>query len=306
MSAGTSNSSGTENTTQDSTGTRTGTSTQNQNANTTFNTAGTTQTHVPRWAAVANKGLFDERAGGEHEAVDFLTGLLQTPGDAASGTNNRYATALNNLFATNLTRARSGDAQSVGVGKQGQREAAALTDAQTSAITSGASAANSLLTNANPYAALDFTRLISPQTQNTTGTSNTTGTTTTQSDEATTGHQTGATQQQGTNSGYGITICCFIFMEHYRGSLPWFVRRCRDEFCSGSRVSGYRRMANWLVPRMRESKLVASMVWQMMIRPLTAFGGWLYHEKGYEHGWLAAPIVALWFGLWAVTGKEQE
>lgn len=303
MSAGTSSSSGTEQSQQNSKGTRAGTSNQAQQSNTTFDTTGTSSVAVPRWAKTGNEALFNERAGGEHEAVDFLTGLLSNPLDSSGNDHNRYATALNNLFSTQLTRARSGDSQSVGVGKQAMRESDALVGAQTSAIQTGAGAANSLLTNANPYAALDFSRLISPTTQHTTGMSGTTGNTTTQSKEATTGQQTGNTQQQGSNGGFGITICCFIFMEAYHGKMPWYVRRCRDEFCSGERVSGYVRMARWLVPWMRRSKLVGSIVWRMMISPLTGFGGWLYGQNRW--GWLLAPIVAFWFGFWAITAEKE-
>lgn len=305
MSAGTSNSSGSESSNASSTGTRTGTSKQDSTQNTTFDTSTLQQTQVPVWARRGAKDLFAGRQAGEHEAVDFLTGLLSNPLDS-SEPKNRYAKALDDVFSTQLTRARSGDAQSVGVGKQGQREAAALTGAQTAAIGTGTNAANSLLTNANPFSALDFTRLISPTSSTTHGTSDTTGQINTQSNEQTAGQQQSSGQSSGSNSGFGITLCCFIFLEYYHGKLPWFVRRCRDEFCSGRRVTGYRRMASVLVPKMRQSKLVTSTVWQFMIRPLTAFGGWLYHEPGYGRGWLAAPIVAFWFGIWSLLGKEKK
>lgn len=304
MSAGTSSSSGTEDSNVNSTGQKQGTSTQNVNSNTTFDTNQTSQTKVPAWARQGAQGLFNERAGSEHEAVDFLTGLLSNPLDN-SQPKNRYASALDNLFETNLTRARSGDAQSVGVGKQGQREAAALTDAQTAAIGTGASAANSLLTNANPFAALDFTRLISPTSSQTSGTSNTQGVTQTNTDETSKGTQQSNTTQSGSNGGFGITICCFIFLEAYHGNMPWFVRRCRDEFCSNGRVEGYNRMARTVVPLMRKSQLVRSLVWLLMIKPLTAFGGWIYGEKGYEMQWWTFPFTAFWFSFWNLYGRKK-
>lgn len=304
MSGGTSGSSGTESSNTNSRGTRTGTSLQDSNQHTVFSNTTTGQTKAPLWSQTGNRALFNDRASASGEATDFLTGLLSNPLDETQP-KNRYSRALDDLFSSQLTRARSGDAQSLGIGKQAIREAAALTGAQTSAINTGASAANSLLTNASPYASLDFARLISPNVAQSTGGANTVGKTQTQSDEVTTGQQQTQGQSSGSNSGFGITLCCFIFLEHYHGNLPWYVRRCRDEFCSGRRVSGYRRMAVRLVPMMRKSALVRSMVWWLMIRPMTRFGGWLYDDRTGVGGWLYAPVTAFWFGFWAMLGRKE-
>lgn len=304
MSAGTSNSSGTDNTNTKSTGTMTGTQTGNTSSNTVFNNTGVAQTKVPGYANAANKTLLTQNMGANSNAVDFLSGLLSNPLDT-SAPKNRYSTALDNLFKTELTRARSGDSQSVGNAKQGQREASAITDAQTAAIGTGTTAAQSLLSGANPEDQLNFARLIAPQVTSNAGTANTTGTSKTNTQQATTGTQNTNENMSGSNSGFGITLCCWIFMEHYRAvPMPWYVRRCRDQFCSGSRVAGYRRMASWLVPLMQKSALVSSINLWLMIKPMERFGAWLYGESRW--GWLAAPVTAFWFGLWNVTGKEEK
>lgn len=304
MSAGTSNSSGTDTTNTKSTGTLVGSQTSNTNQNTQFNNTGVAQTKVPTYATNDNKTLLAQNMGANSNAVDFLTGLLSNPLDTTAP-KNRYSTALDNLFSTELTKARSGDSQNVGNAKQGQREAAALTDAQTAAIGTGTTAAQSLLTGANPEDQLNFARLIAPQVTNNAGTANTVGKTNTTTQQATTGTQNTNENSSGSNSGFGITLCCWIFMEQYRlRPMPWYVRRCRDEFATGRRVVGYRRMATYLVPLMQKSALVSSINLWTMIKPMERFGAWLYGESRW--GWLAAPVTAFWFGLWSVTGKEDK
>ena len=300
MSAGVSNSKGNESTKGRSTGTRKGEQYQTQNTQTSFDNTSRTTTEVPQWARLMNRNIAEGRAESERGSRDFLESLLTDPYDT-SQPQNRFGAAINRLFDYNLARARGGTGQN-GVARQGFREGAALAGAQDAAIGQGVGAATSLLQNANPMAALEWQRLIAPTTRQDSGTasSDTFGHTTT--DEVTRGREQSATSMTGRNSGYGITICCFIFMEAYRGKkMPWYVRRSRDEFASGPRVEGYRKMAKHLVPMMRRSMLVRSMVEFAMVSPLTRFGKWVYGEGG--HGWVFAPVVAFWFMLWALMGK---
>lgn len=307
MSAGVSNSKGKEVTNQTSSGSRKGTSSTTGGSDVTFNNASTgfEQTQVPEYAQKLNKRILFERVGDESNARDFLSSLLSDPYSGGTS-SNRYGDAINRLFDTQLARARTGDASSKGIAKQGFREAAALTGAQDAAIAQGTGAANSLLTNASPLANLDWARLMAPKATSSTagGTANTLTNQLTKSNDITSGVQQGTTNSTGSNSGFGITLCCFIFLEAYSGKLPWFVRRCRDEFASGPRVAGYRCMAAKLVPLMRKSKLVLWLVKKLMTEPLTKWGGWLYIEPGYKLGFIYFPIVLFWFGLWAAIGRK--
>lgn len=110
---------------------------------------------------------------------------------------------------------------------------------------------------------------------------------------------------QGYGAGAGAS-CCFIFLEAYNGMLPWWVRECRDEFVNPRRRSGYVRMSRWLVPAMKRSWVVRTLVNELMIRPLTLWGGFYKQVKGYESFWFLKPVVKFWFRVWDVTANQQE
>src|SRR5574343_1702324 len=78
--------------------------------------------------------------------------------------------------------------------------------------------------------------------------------------------------------------CCFIFMESYNGLLPWWIRRCRDAFYTPTRRLGYTRMSKILVPMMEKSKFIRGLVNELMIAPLSAYGGYLHQVPGYSNG----------------------
>jgi len=301
MSAGVSNSKGTEVTDTNSVGQRKGNSWTQGQQDTAFNNTSTSQTNVPAWARTLNKNIAQGRASDEGDARGFLNSLLHDPYDAGNEGQNRFGAAIGRLFDYNLAKARGGTSQN-GVARQGFREGAALAGAQDAAIGQGVTAANSLLTNANPLAALEWERLVAPQVRNDSGTATTDTMQHTLSREDTKGQETANTRMSGQNSGYGITLCCFIWLAHYQGKpIPWYVRRSRDEFASGPRVEGYRKMAKYLVPAMDESMLVRSMVKWLMIKPLESFGKWIYGEGG--HGYMCTPLVIFWFTIWSLTGK---
>jgi hypothetical protein len=304
MSAGVSNSKGRETTDTASRGSSKQKSWQLQDSDTTYDNTSTTQTNVPKWAKQLNRNIATERAEDERGSRDFLSALLTDPYDT-SGPQNRYGAAIGRLFDTKLAEARGGTSNT-GVARQGFREGAALAGAQDMAIGQGVNAANSLLVNANPLAALEWERLVAPQVKKDSGRTNTNTNTQNVAQTNTMGSERSHTSMTGQNSGYGITLCCFIFMEHFgKQKMPWFVRRCRDEFASGPRVEGYRRMAKYTVPLMQRSRLVRSLVNLLMIAPLCGFGGWLYgaKPKRYRFGWVAFPMVAFWFSLWAAMGQ---
>lgn len=103
-------------------------------------------------------------------------------------------------------------------------------------------------------------------------------------------------------------MCCFIFMEAYNGSMPWFVRDCRDEFApeSSARRRGYIKMASWLVPLMQRYKTVRKTVNGLMINPLTRWGGYYKKVKGYRTGFIYKPFVRAWFWIWEKTGNKNK
>lgn len=119
-----------------------------------------------------------------------------------------------------------------------------------------------------------------------------------------------AFQGQGDQSSTAYTIgspCCFIFMESYHGDIPAHVRECRDELApeNESRRRGYVSMSKWLVPAMRVSNLARSLVWWLMIRPMTLAGGWRQKVAGYENYYYLAPVAYAWFSVWSLIGKTK-
>lgn len=98
------------------------------------------------------------------------------------------------------------------------------------------------------------------------------------------------------------SVCCFIFLEATNGKLPWYVRRERDYYYhKDSRLpAGYKRMAAWLVPLMRRSHLVKWLVNTLMVKPLTAVGG--YHHCVNNYGKYLRPVKHIWFYIWRNYG----
>lgn len=123
--------------------------------------------------------------------------------------------------------------------------------------------------------------------------------------------QTGASSAlQQTNSipSYISAIggaCCFIFLEAYNGELPWWIRKCRDYYYEQEPqvATGYKRMAKWLVPAMKHSRLVRWAVNRFMIQPLTLYGGWLMCVEGYEDCQQFQSYKRFWFNVWRKLGK---
>ena len=111
--------------------------------------------------------------------------------------------------------------------------------------------------------------------------------------------------QTATSMGGALNLCCWIFMEAYNGEMPKHVRECRDEFApeNSARRIGYIKMSRWLVPAMRTSAKVRTLVNHLLIQPLTRWGG---HYKGVRPG---SPSLVdslakhFWFKTWELYGK---
>lgn len=101
--------------------------------------------------------------------------------------------------------------------------------------------------------------------------------------------------------------CCFIFLESYHGKLPWWVRFCRDYYYARQPdvARGYKRMAKWLVPMMRRSRIVRGIVWRFMVKPITEYGGYLCNVPGYKDGWRFEPFKNFWFWSWSKLGRAS-
>lgn len=108
-----------------------------------------------------------------------------------------------------------------------------------------------------------------------------------------------ANSAQGYAHSVGENVnCCFIFLESFNGRMPWFVRLCRDRYYAQEPqvASGYKQMAKWIVPMMRRNQWVRRIVDILMVKPITAYGGYLYNQNKY--GWLCKPFKLAWFSIW--------
>ena len=98
--------------------------------------------------------------------------------------------------------------------------------------------------------------------------------------------------------------CCFIFIEADDGKLDRVARRYRDEKGTPEARSGYRRLANWLVPKMRESKTIKNLVKFFMVRPMLGAGGFVYRENHW--GYLFVPLAMVWMMAFEVLGMRKN
>jgi len=263
-----------------------GTGSQNNNSN----SVGTSTTQLPSWATNLNKNFTGANAQASGMGRDFLTSLLSNPyGKSAGGTP--FGSAINNMFDSQIARAKTGNASQAGLARQGFMQGDALAQAQNNLLGEGTSAANSLMSGASPYPGLNYTAMTSPHDT----TSNVAG--------LMSSINNGVTNTNGGTSGMGLN-CCFIFVEAYRNKrMPQFVRDCRDRFVTLDRAIGYRQIAKWLVPAMRTNKAVRLLVDFVMIKPLVSFGGWLTKEPTYKVGWINFPITYMWFKLFSLIGR---
>ena len=104
-----------------------------------------------------------------------------------------------------------------------------------------------------------------------------------------------------------IIPCCFIFMQAYNGTLPWFIRHNRDMHYKYdiNRGKGYKWMAKWLVPLIEKSEFVSNLVNEVMIIPLSKYGGWLTFEEGYNHEDKSyRSYFDFWMNLWSFIGRR--
>lgn len=118
--------------------------------------------------------------------------------------------------------------------------------------------------------------------------------------------QTGAAQINANSpASYLGAVCCFIFLEAYKGKIPWCVRYGRDKYykLNPDIATGYRRMASWLVPAMQMSAFVRGMVWLFMVAPITSH---LRRVTGTRRHNYNTFTTHFWLRIWAFLGKGKS
>jgi len=117
----------------------------------------------------------------------------------------------------------------------------------------------------------------------------------------------GVNTQSATTSGGGggssVGLCCFIFIE--AEGLTNEVRKFRDmHFFSGGKVdTGYRRIAKWLVVKMKKYPWLKRCVQVVMTRPLGNVAAWVFDRN--TMGWVYLPLAYMWIGVWSIFGMDK-
>lgn len=109
--------------------------------------------------------------------------------------------------------------------------------------------------------------------------------------------------QDSTSSALG-NICCWTFMEAYEGTqIPWFVRAVRDSVATPNIREGYRRFSKLVVPLMKRSAWIRSLIVNWCVSPLTAHAGYVSAIPGYEYGRMYHRRRGFWLNVWNILGK---
>lgn len=110
----------------------------------------------------------------------------------------------------------------------------------------------------------------------------------------------------GGGAGGGAGGCCFIMLEarYGDGTMDAVVRRYRDEHITDRNKRGYYKLAEVLVPLMRESKLFKFLVAKTFADPLVSYGKWHYGQN--KHGWIFKPVQKFWMKVFDVLGTDTK
>jgi hypothetical protein len=251
---------------------------------------GYTETQIPLWQRQAAYGQFGE----DSDAQRFGRGALMDIIRSFTGEKGTYNDSAERAFQRAIADVRDPNLGRSGTAHKAYREAAALQFAHDANAKRAQDAAAALLSDANPFMALDFLSRGNRQVKSNTSVLD---------EIASVFSKKNATSKEDTMGLGGTGGCCFIFMEAFKNeTLPETVRICRDLFVTTERNAGYRKMASWLVPMMDKSRLIANLVNIFMIAPLIAFGDWILKGKGF--GWIFFPFLVFWFAFWSLTGKK--
>ena len=100
--------------------------------------------------------------------------------------------------------------------------------------------------------------------------------------------------------------CCFIVLEarYGTGVLDAVIRRYRDEHITQRNKRGYYKLAEVVVPLMREYKLVKFLVIATFATPAVYYAKWYY---GYNRwGWIFTPLKKFWMRVFDTLGTDTE
>ena len=106
--------------------------------------------------------------------------------------------------------------------------------------------------------------------------------------------------------GGGGGGCCFIMLEarYGNGTMDSVVRRYRDEKMTDRNRRGYYRLAEVLVPLMRESRVFKFLVTKTFADPLVCYGKYYYGENRW--GWIFRPVERFWMRVFDIVGGDTE
>ena len=107
----------------------------------------------------------------------------------------------------------------------------------------------------------------------------------------------------GCSAGTG---CCFIMLEarYGDGTMDSVVRRYRDEKMTDRNRRGYYRLAEVLVPLMRESRVFKFLITKTFADPLVCYGKYYYGENRW--GWMFKPVERFWMRVFDVVGGDTK
>jgi hypothetical protein len=100
--------------------------------------------------------------------------------------------------------------------------------------------------------------------------------------------------------------CCFIMLEarYGNGVMDEVVRRYRDEFVNDRNKRGYYKLAEVLVPLMREYVFVKYLVIYLFANPLVYYGKWHYGHNKW--GWVFKPVKNFWMNIFNTLGNDTK
>ena len=101
----------------------------------------------------------------------------------------------------------------------------------------------------------------------------------------------------------GGMLCCFIFIEANGGTLHPVVRMYRDEHMTARNRRGYYRLADRLVPKMKQYKLVYHAVRLFMTEPMTSYGKYFYGIG--RAGKVFKPLAKFWLKVFDRMGSGK-
>lgn len=118
--------------------------------------------------------------------------------------------------------------------------------------------------------------------------------------------QGSCTSTSGTGCSAGGGGCCFIMLEarYGNGTMDSVVRRYRDEKMTDRNRRGYYRLAEVLVPLMRESRVFKFLVTKTFADPLVCYGKYYYGENRW--GWIFRPVERFWMRVFDVVGGDTK